>query len=83
MRKLVQAYGLEPGNHSDNAKLLLKQDHVDYHREYWPEARKNLEKMAGRQRTKQKINYLELNCSRKRRLRKEIRRRSYGITRAS
>ena len=44
MRKLVQAYGLEPGNHSDNAKLLLKQDHVDYHREYWPEARKNLEK---------------------------------------
>ena len=44
MRKLVQAYGLEPGNHSDNAKLLLKQDHIDYHREYWPEARKNLEK---------------------------------------
>ena len=43
MRKLVQAYGLEPGNHSDNAKLLLKQDHVEYHREYWPEARKNLE----------------------------------------
>ena len=43
MRKLVQAYGLQPGNHSDNAKLLLKQDHVKYHTEYWPKARKNLE----------------------------------------
>ena len=43
MRKLVQAYGLEPGNHSDNAKLLIKQDHVKYHAKYWPEARKNLE----------------------------------------
>ena len=43
MRKLVQAYGLQPGNHKDNALLLIKQDHVKYHTKYWPIARQELE----------------------------------------
>jgi len=43
MRKLVQAYGLQPGNHEDNALLLIKQDHVKYHAKYWPIARRELE----------------------------------------
>ena len=43
MRKLVQAYGLQPGNHEDNALLLIKQDHVKYHAKYWPIARQELE----------------------------------------
>jgi len=43
MRKLIQAYGLQPGNHSENAKLIIKQLHQRYHGQYWPEALKMLE----------------------------------------
>ncbi len=43
MRRLVTAYGLNPGNHPKNVLLLLKQDHVKYHSDYWPAARKELE----------------------------------------
>ena len=43
MRKLIQAYGLQPGNHSENAKLIIKQLHQRYHAKYWPDALKTLE----------------------------------------
>jgi|TARA_R100000152_G_C6768589_1_gene194136 hypothetical protein len=42
MRRLIQAYGLEPGNHPDNVLLLLNRNHVRYHKKYWPEAKAKL-----------------------------------------
>ena len=42
MRALVQAYGLEPGNHPDNMLLLLNELHKEFHNVHWPAALQRL-----------------------------------------
>ena len=42
MRALVQAYGLEPGNHPDNMLLLLNELHKEFHTVHWPAALERL-----------------------------------------
>ena len=42
MRALVQAYGLEPGNHPDNMLLLLNELHTEFHTVHWPAALERL-----------------------------------------
>ena len=38
MRKLLQRYGLDPGNATGNRLLILNEFHKDYHNIYWPKA---------------------------------------------
>ena len=38
MRKLLQQYGLDPGNATGNRLLILNEFHKDYHNIYWPKA---------------------------------------------
>jgi len=46
MRALVQAYGLEPGNHPDNMLLLLNELHKEFHAVHWPAALERLKKSS-------------------------------------
>ena len=46
MRELVQAYGLEPGNHPDNMLLLLNELHKEFHTVHWPAALERLKKSS-------------------------------------
>ena len=46
MRELVQAYGLEPGNHPDNMLLLLNELHKEFHAVHWPAALERLKKSS-------------------------------------
>ena len=38
MRRLLEDFGLNPGNHEDNVLFLLNKYHKDYHNVYWPRA---------------------------------------------
>ena len=38
MRRLLEEFELNPGNHEDNVLLLLNKYHKEYHNVYWPRA---------------------------------------------